>query len=831
MRPLSSLGFGFGLSALVLSQANAVSCASKTNTLTPERMIAAPRPDVGAVVYQPIHGGDNDNEGVAGRALIGASEYSFGEKKSSKTLYLVDVPSSGSGLAASRSSGTKPQQQRAVEVVHNTTAGLFLGPDEAAYVIDNTLYFKRLPSSASGKKLDPTERGTPIGAFPANAAIENLRVLAPSEQGGADGPTLLFNAVVYDEDGALESVQGHDESAEEQQWAEVKVYDDIRVREWDTWINPRKRSQLFSLTLQRDGGAGWKFGQDGFVNLFRQGGDDLGKKLETPVPPFGGATDFSATLQGSAAKEGRAAWVSKDPEVPNAWHTKSNIYLAPVSSSTSSAAIREITTGKHGAVSSPTFSPDGERLAWLQQARDGLESDRRQVYLYDFAGEKTHALIKDWDRSPATLVFSADGQTLYLIAEEEEHEKLFALDLAAAIKGVVDEPQVVTDAVGVSNVLPLSDGRLLLTGSTQHSLPELYLLDPSTKHLKSNKNAQQQLQTLTDFNAALSDIDFGPAPAQFSYPGAGGRPAYGWIHFPPGYDAKTKEKYALKVLIHGGPEGCWSDSWSTRWNPAVFAAAPGSPESADERGSIVITMDPAGSTSFGQAYQEEIIHSWGGKPYQDILAGVHYILDLYSSVIDRARVSAAGASYGGYQINWLQGHNNDRLFQALVCHDGIYDLRAAWGETEELWFAEAEHGGVPWRSAELYEKWNPALHAGNWNTRSSPSTASATTASRTPRASPPSTPSAAAASTPACSTSPTRTTGSSTRRTPASGTARSSAGWPSTPPPRRTRSSCSKSKSKRQRTSRPPRLYSNEQVQEQRSSLNAHRIRIPQYPD
>ncbi|KAK0542000.1 Dipeptidyl-peptidase 5, partial [Tilletia horrida] len=206
---------------------------------------------------------------------------------------------------------------------------------------------------------------------------------------------------------------------------------------------------------------------------------------------------------------------------------------------------------------------------------------------------------------------------------------------------VDSEPQELISSVSVKASQPVIHGGVLITATSHYSTAELYWLAPT------GGSKLVQLTTFGKDSAALNKVDFGPEPEEIQWAGAKGRTAHGWIVKPPGF--KASKKYPLAVLIHGGPEGAWTNAWSVRWNPAVFAAA----------GFVVFTPNPAGSTSFGQDYQEEILGSWGEKPYLDIISGVHHVLRVVDGV-DKERVVAAGASYGGFMINWLQGHNNDK---------------------------------------------------------------------------------------------------------------------------------------------------------------------------
>ena len=156
---------------------------------------------------------------------------------------------------------------------------------------------------------------------------------------------------------------------------------------------------------------------------------------------------------------------------------------------------------------------------------------------------------------------------------------------------------------------------------------------------------------------------------------------------PPGFDAK--KKWPLAYLVHGGPQGAWEDSWSFRWNPELWAA----------QGYVVALPNPRGSTGFGQKYVDEISGDWGGKCYEDLMAGVEYLEK--QAYIDPERMAAAGASFGGYMMNWFQGHTTK--FKTLITHCGVYNFDSMYATTDELWFDEWEHGGLLWDNRESYK--------------------------------------------------------------------------------------------------------------------------------
>ena len=206
---------------------------------------------------------------------------------------------------------------------------------------------------------------------------------------------------------------------------------------------------------------------------------------------------------------------------------------------------------------------------------------------------------------------------------------------------------------------------------------------------------------ITSLNAPVLKDVFCSTAEPFEYPGAGGTEVHGWIVKPPNF--RLGKRYPLLVMIHGGPQGAWLDSFHYRWNPQPFAAA----------GYVVFMPNPRGSTGYGQKFVDEISGDWGGKPYEDIWRGIEHLIQK-TGWIDEQRVGALGGSYGGYMVNWILGHS--KRFKALLSHAGMFDLPASWGTTEELWFPEWEFGKTPWENREGYEKWSPHLFAQNFKT-------------------------------------------------------------------------------------------------------------------
>ncbi|MGA2436423.1 MAG: S9 family peptidase, partial [Bryobacteraceae bacterium] len=205
---------------------------------------------------------------------------------------------------------------------------------------------------------------------------------------------------------------------------------------------------------------------------------------------------------------------------------------------------------------------------------------------------------------------------------------------------------------------------------------------------------------LTHFNdSALEEFQL-PNLEEFTVPGAGDTTVSGFLLKPPDFDAS--KKYPVLFLIHGGPQSAWGEDWGYRWNPQVFAGA----------GFVVVMPNPRGSIGYGQKFIDDINADWGGKPYDDIMAVADYIDK--QPYVDSDREAAAGASYGGYMVDWLLGHTE--RFKALVSHAGVFDLRSMFGATEELWFPLWEFHGTPWDNPETYEKLSPSYFVKDFHT-------------------------------------------------------------------------------------------------------------------
>ena len=360
------------------------------------------------------------------------------------------------------------------------------------------------------------------------------------------------------------------------------------------------------------------------------------------------------------APDGREiAFVSKregpDREM---WSTNHDVWTVPVAG----GAVTKITTNP-AADMQPTFSPDGTLLAVRAQRRAGDESDRWYLDVYTRASGAKRTLFELPDLSVADFRFSPDGRSIWFTASDKSADNLYTVPSSGGT------PTLVAKGGSISSAQP-GAGFAVFAKSTLTAPAEIFRVSADGSGTKS----------LTSENAAwLGTVDL-QQPESRSVAGAAGAQVQYWVLKPPNFDATRK--YPVVFLIHGGPQGEWGDGWSSRWNPSLWAA----------QGWVVVAPNPRGSTGYGQRFVDEISQDWCGKAMTDLDA----VFDAAAKLpyADAGRMGIAGASYGGYAVDWIIGHT-DR-FKAAVTHDGVFNLESMALATEELWFAEWEFGGPPW---------------------------------------------------------------------------------------------------------------------------------------
>ena len=357
-----------------------------------------------------------------------------------------------------------------------------------------------------------------------------------------------------------------------------------------------------------------------------------------------------------------------------AWTTNNDVWLVPVDG----GAVRKVTRNP-AADGHPVFSNDGKTLFVLAQRRAGFESDRWYIDAYDIAAGTKRTLFPTQDISVGDFTLAKDGDTIWFTATQNARDVLFTVPAAGGA------PRRILQGGSISGV-NAGPGFVVFGKSSLTAPPEVFRASLDGADVKPVTRVNDPW---------LKNVTF-MEPESLTVTAAGGKIQY-WLIKPPNFDASRK--YPVVFLIHGGPQGVWGDAWSTRWNPSLWAA----------QGWVIAAPNPSGSTGFGQEMVDRITMDWAGRVMTEIDAVVAAVAKM--PFTDSSRLGIAGASYGGYAVNWIIGHTDK--FKAAVTHDGVFNLDSMSMATEELWFTEWEFGGRPWdpKARAQFAKWSPHLYA------------------------------------------------------------------------------------------------------------------------
>jgi dipeptidyl aminopeptidase/acylaminoacyl peptidase len=478
-----------------------------------------------------------------------------------------------------------------------------------------------------------------------------------------DGKRIAFTSQMYP-DCKDEACNAKRARAAEENKVKAHVAETLLYRHWTEWRSGQ-RGHLFIVSV--DGGTP----------------KDLTPGADYDVPPLQREGPHPIAFSPDGNEIAFTAVV--DPM--EAASTNGDIFTVP---SDGSAAPKKITTGP-GFDGAPAYSPDGKWIAFHSQDKPGVESARWRLMRYDRASGQETEVSPSFDRSVDAIAWSPDSATLYFNAEDKAFQPIFSV---AATGGM---PQSLTPKTFNAEWALSSDGKTLVMARSSQAAPAELVVSAA-----DGSNARP----LTTQNAdLLAKLDL-PSVEHFTFAGAGGTDVHAMLLRPPAFEAS--KKYPVVMILHGGPETMFGDTWSFRWNTQMFAAP----------GYAVLMINRRGSTGFGQAFADAIQDDWGGQAFEDVMKGLDAALAKFP-FLDGTRVAAAGASYGGYMIDWLASQSKGR-FKVLVSHAGVYDLTSMYGATEELWFPEAEFKGTPWTNRAGYEKWSPDRHAAEFGQYKTP---------------------------------------------------------------------------------------------------------------
>ncbi len=458
----------------------------------------------------------------------------------------------------------------------------------------------------------------------------------------------------------------------------ARIFQRLFYRHWDSYVEG-KRQHLMVIRL-RPGANGLEV--DGTPHDATPGDRDAFPTSST----FSSGEDFTFT------PDSQHLIFTAVPEREEAWSTNYELCRVAIDNRSSRW---ELLTRNVAADSGPRFSPDGQALAWRSQLQPGYEADRWQLMMV-----ATQADGK-WLDGPVSLTAKSedsvgefawlDNDQLVWNSDFRGAQRLLTVGAkasgTAAAKAMVEQ-QVIefTGERGAYANLIAGDGKLAYVRSTMSQPGEVYIQSQAKESMNLSRANSQRLAAL----------DLARPESIETIPIEGGRQMQMWLLKPPHFD--PGRKYPVVYWVHGGPQSAWEDGWSFRWCPQLWAA----------QGYLVAMPNPRGSTGFGPSFVEEISGDWGGKCFRDLMAGADYVEGL--PFVDKERIAAAGASFGGYMMNWFAVSTG--RFRCLITHCSVWNFESMWGTTDELWFDEYEHGGLPWEKPEKYREFSPHTRAG-----------------------------------------------------------------------------------------------------------------------
>ena len=450
--------------------------------------------------------------------------------------------------------------------------------------------------------------------------------------------------------------------------SDAYVYTSLDYRHWDTW-----NDGSYSHVLYKDVKTGTE------TDITAQ------QPYYTPQAPFGGDEDYIWGPKGE-----NIYYVSKKlAGTAYAVSTNTDIYKYDLASKQT----ENITEENKGYDTHPAFSKEGT-LAWLQMVTEGYEADKNDIVVLK-DGVKQN-LTSQWDGTVNGFIWGSNSKEIYFTAPIDGTIQIFKVDYPGKTKKMPVVQQLSKGQFDVTGIVAENNGQLIVTRADMNHASEIFSFD-----LK-NKTFRQITLVNTEF---YNNLDL-PKVEKRMVTTKDNKQMLVWVILPPNFD--KNKKYPTLLYAQGGPQSALSQFYSTRWNFQLMAS----------EGYIIVAPNRRGMPGHGVEWNEAISGDWGGGAMQDYLDAIDAIsIEPY---VDKNRLGAIGASYGGYSVFWLAG-NHDGRFKTFISHDGVFDTRSMYGTTEELFFVNYDLGGAYWekdnaKAQKSFNEFNPITYVDKWDT-------------------------------------------------------------------------------------------------------------------
>ncbi len=479
-----------------------------------------------------------------------------------------------------------------------------------------------------------------------------------------DGKKLLFvQDVKYDATSAERQPDLPKNSA--------KIFDGLFYRHWKSWAD-QSYSNIFILEIENG-----RFGTAP-KNI-------MNEPFDSPTPPDGGMEKITWSPDGRFI-----AYTSRKLSgTAEAQSTNTDIYMYELASGRTT----NISEGRGGYDFDPVFSPDGKYFAYTSQATPGYEADRTRLMLVDLQTSQTTELTENWDFEANQPQFSADSKSIYFLSSKNFTYQIFKANLAPTSRTEKQFEQI-TDGQWDFNNFKVVGNQLIASRTAMDAPAEIFTVNLTDR--KINK-----LTSVTD--DPWSNISKGKIERR-SVKTTDGKDMNVWVIYPPDFD--KNKKYPALLVCQGGPQSAMSQGFSFRWNYQLMAA----------NGYIVIAPCRRGMPGSGTAWNDAIAGDYGGQPMRDLLSATDALAN--EPFVDKNRLGAVGASFGGYSVYWLAGHHEKR-FKTFISHCGMFNLETFYGTTEEVWFPNHDFEGAFWQkpTPKMYtDGSNPIRSVDKWDT-------------------------------------------------------------------------------------------------------------------